>query len=153
MPEHRSELYALLSQVRTCFNLLKTLAETLHADSGISPSMRAVLEALHDEDRQTVPAIARAKGVSRQHIQTIADALQAAGHVCVVANPAHRRSPLLCLTKKGRGRFADIRRRETAPLARLAAAVPSGDLGRARGVLADINRRLVAEISKGAKSD
>ena len=50
---------------------------------------------------QTVPALARSRPVSRQHIQTLADAMAADGLVAFRANPAHKRSPLVMITAKG----------------------------------------------------
>src|SRR6185295_2962392 len=47
---------------------------------------------------QTVPALARSRPVSRQHIQTLADAMAAEGLLAFKPNPAHKRSPLVTLT-------------------------------------------------------
>ena len=46
MTPKEMELMALIGQVRTCFNRLKALAEELHEDLGVNPSMRAVMETL-----------------------------------------------------------------------------------------------------------
>ena len=50
---------------------------------------------------QTVPALARSRPVSRQHIQTLADAMAADGLVAFRPNPAHKRSQLVAITGKG----------------------------------------------------
>jgi DNA-binding MarR family transcriptional regulator len=60
-----------------------------------------VLRSLRLEGPQTVPALARSRPVSRQHVQTLADAMAADGLVALKPNPAHKRSQLVTLTAKG----------------------------------------------------
>jgi DNA-binding MarR family transcriptional regulator len=60
-----------------------------------------LLRSLKMEGPQTVPALARTRPVSRQHIQTLADAMAADGLIAFKPNPAHKRSPLMTLTAKG----------------------------------------------------
>lgn len=142
-------LTALIREVRSCFNQLKTLAERLHEDLGVNPSMRAVMESLAAGGAQTVPEIARSKGVSRQHIQSIMNVLLADGLVEARDNPAHRRSPRFELTRRGRATFATIAGREQAPLRRIAAALPVQALCDAREALVRLNAELATEIAKG----
>jgi DNA-binding MarR family transcriptional regulator len=59
---------------------------------------------------QTVPDMARSRPVSRQHCQTIANALEAQGLVEFIDNPKHRKSKLVRATKKGRVRFQSMRK-------------------------------------------
>jgi DNA-binding MarR family transcriptional regulator len=143
-------LLAVFAQVRTCFNQLKALTEQLHEDLGVSPSMRAVMEALAARGQQTVPDIAKGKRVSRQHIQTIMNSLQAEGLVDPFDNPAHRRSPRFDLTSKGRRVFAKIEEREKEPLRRLALASSSESLEEVQDALIVLNQKLASEISKGS---
>jgi DNA-binding MarR family transcriptional regulator len=126
--------------VRTCFNQLKALAERLHEELGVNPSMRAVMEALATGGRQTVPDIAKSRAVSRQHIQTIMNALVANGLVKVFENPAHKRSPLFDLSAKDRATFAAIAQKEKEPLRRLANALSPESLKQAQEVLLRLNR-------------
>jgi len=144
-----SDLPALIREVRTCFNQLKSLADRLHQDLGINPSMRAVMESLADTAGQTVPEIARGKGVSRQHIQSVMNVLLDEGLVAARQNPAHKRSPQFELTRQGRAIFATIAGREQAPLGRLASALPGPALRQAQGTLAALNAELAKEIAKG----
>jgi DNA-binding MarR family transcriptional regulator len=60
-----------------------------------------LLRSLKMEGPQTVPALARTRPVSRQHIQTLADVMAADGLIAFKPNPAHKRSPLMTLTAKG----------------------------------------------------
>jgi DNA-binding MarR family transcriptional regulator len=69
-----------------------------------------ILRMLVKDGPQTVPEMARSRPVSRQHCQTIANALEAQGLVEFVDNPKHRKSKLVRATKKGRARFQSMRK-------------------------------------------
>lgn len=144
MTPEAQRLVSVIGRIRTCFNLLKGLADALHRDLGVTGSMRAVMEALDGESPQTVPRMARAKGVSRQHIQVIVDALVGAGLAALHDNPAHRRSPLVALTEAGSAAFAEIRRREERLLDALADGLSAADLEAAAAALAALEERLRA---------
>ncbi len=147
MTEKEVRLYALFTEIRACFNRLRTLADDLHADIGVNPSMRAVMEVLNGSGKMTVPEIARQRGVSRQHVQTVMNSLESEGYVEPFDNPAHRRSPLFGLTAAGKSVFEEMARREVVPLQRLAAAIPEETIARAETSLRDIGRLLEREIS------
>lgn len=153
MASKQEKLTAVCRQVRTCFNRLKAVADTLHEDLGVTASMRAVMEALADRSPQTVPAIAAAKSVSRQHIQIIMNDLDRAGLVASSPNPGHRRSPHFALTPKGRDIFKVIARREREPLARVAASMSADSLEHALAALAELNERLADELAVSSPPD
>lgn len=69
-----------------------------------------VLRTLVKEGPNTVPDIARSRPVSRQHCQTICNALEAQGLVEFVENPKHKKSKLVRATKKGRDRFQSMKK-------------------------------------------
>ena len=69
-----------------------------------------ILRTLVLEGPLTVPDMARSRPVSRQHCQTIANALDAKGLVEFVENPKHKKSKLVRITKKGRERFQSLRK-------------------------------------------
>lgn len=69
-----------------------------------------ILRTLVKEGAMTVPEMARSRPVSRQHCQTIANALEAQGLVEFVDNPKHKRSKLVQVTRKGRERFESMRK-------------------------------------------
>jgi DNA-binding MarR family transcriptional regulator len=118
---NRAELlHAVIDETRRLFHRLANAAERAHADLGLTASQRAVLEALASAGPQSVPQIARAKGVSRQHIQTIANALVDAALIETRDNPAHQRSPLLALTPEGERCFQQVQQREQTILSELA---------------------------------
>jgi len=149
MTEHHAALEALIREIRTAFNQMKDLAERLHADLGITPSMRAVLEAFVQQAPRTVPEVAREKGVSRQHVQTVANTLVEAGLLTPQDNPGHKRSPFYRPTEEGTRLFAAIRAREAAPLARLATALPPSEVAQATRLLARMNETLKTLIPEG----
>lgn len=103
--------------VRHLFHQLRAVAEAASpADEGFTASHRGVLESLASQGPQTVPALARARPVARQHIQVLVNDLSALGLVETRPNPAHKRSPLVDLTPAGRRRFDAIRRAESQAL-------------------------------------
>lgn len=145
----QAELIALIREIRIAFGRLRDSSDILHEDASVTTAMRAVLELLEEGGPQTVPHMARARNVSRQHIQQLVDALVAAGLVEPVANPAHRRSVLLALSQKGRAAFAAMRRREALALKTMLAMLDGVDLAATRAGLADLNAAL-ARLDAGA---
>jgi DNA-binding MarR family transcriptional regulator len=130
-----ADLYDLTLAVRRVFNALKATGDALHADLGVSAAMRAVMESLAGAGPRTVPQIARAKGVTRQHIQVLADHLVEAGLARFQPNAAHRRSDLLALTPQGERLFAQMRRREAGVLSAAAAVFRQADVRAATDLL------------------
>jgi DNA-binding MarR family transcriptional regulator len=143
----------LIRQVRTCFNQLRTLAENLAADLDVNPSMRAIIESLSQRGPCTVPDLAQERGTSRQHIQTVINALLDQGHVRREDNPEHKRSLLYMLTTQGEEVFSEIQRREKAPMRELTAALEQADIAAAGEVLARLNLELECIINKGEPND
>jgi DNA-binding MarR family transcriptional regulator len=106
--------------------------------------MRAVLELVLHSGALSVPAIARAQGVSRQHVQVQVDALVAADLVAPQPNPAHKRSPLIALTAQGRAMIENMRAEELRAFARLQTGVSDEALAEAAQVLAACRAALVS---------
>ncbi len=143
------KMIALTSAIRAVFNRLKALGDDLHGDLEVTAAMRAVMETLSAEGAMTVPQIARLKGVTRQHIQLLADALAEAGLAAVKENPAHRRSSLIALTDKGKRTFAKMRAREVPVVANIANEFDGQDLDRATALLT----RLAARLNERSKQE
>jgi DNA-binding MarR family transcriptional regulator len=117
-----------IEAVRRLFHALAGADGRARDESGITASMRAVLEVLHEGGPRPVPRIARVLGVSRQHVQVVANALMAAGLVETIGNPDHLRSPLLRASPAGARVCEAVRRREGRLLAEAAKRIPGGDL-------------------------
>jgi len=125
----------LLNETRLLFQALKQWAETLHGGLEPSAPMRAVLELLLLGGPATVPRMARARGMSRQHIQQQVDALLDHGFTERQDNPAHKRSPVIALTDAGRALIQSLRADEFNALARIQAGVSDNATAEAAQVL------------------
>ncbi len=98
MYEHISSLF---DEARLMIHRSVVVVDRLHHGTGVSVPMRAVLEYLQANGEHTVSAVARARSVSRQHIQTIVNDLLDAELVERRDNPNHLRAPLIRLTRRG----------------------------------------------------
>lgn len=129
VPEARAQpLQQAILAVRRLFHALAGTAGRSHAELGITASMRAVMETLHERGPRTVPQVAREQDVSRQHIQVVVNGLLEAGLVACLDNPDHLRSPIVRLSAAGTRAVESIRRREERLLADLAKRIPGADL-------------------------
>jgi DNA-binding MarR family transcriptional regulator len=135
-----ADIQTITGEVRRLFQVLKAIADGLHQEAGLNASTRAVMEALADRPR-TVPEIARQKSVTRQHIQLLVDELAKSDLVELRPNPAHARSPLIALTRKGEALFAAVRRREVPIFDRLAAGIDQRKAAVTVQTLAALRRR------------
>jgi DNA-binding MarR family transcriptional regulator len=111
-----ADVEALADEVRLHYHALARLAGALHGALKVTAPMRAVLDYLQAQGPTPVPRIARSRGVSRQHIQTIVNDLLDEGLVELRDNPAHRRSCLVALTAVGDATIAGIRDTERSVL-------------------------------------
>ena len=126
-----SEIFLLADIVRVVpllFHRLRAIGDDLHARYGVTTPMRGVMQSLFDGGPQTVPQMAAARPVSRQHIQTQVDALASRGLVATVPNPAHKRSSHIALTDTGREIFESMRKKEIETLSSLLGDFSSAEL-------------------------
>jgi DNA-binding MarR family transcriptional regulator len=144
-------LGAVIDETRSLFHGLKAVANELHADDRISAGKRGVLLSLHHLGPQTVPQMARARPVSRQHIQSLVNPLSEAGYVEFVENPVHRGSPLVRMTKSGIALTARILEREAEPLSRAVAQVSQSELETTIETLKKINAFFQSGKWRGGK--
>ncbi|MBM3557504.1 MAG: MarR family transcriptional regulator [Alphaproteobacteria bacterium] len=141
MDEREDAARSLLLGLRKAFHAISALGEAVHQGSGITLGMRGVMESLFRQGPATVPALARSRPVSRQHIQALVGRLLELGLVEALANPAHRRSVLIALSDKGAKVFAALERREKAPLARLFDGMRPEDVARTGRILEGLHGR------------
>jgi DNA-binding MarR family transcriptional regulator len=92
------------------------------------------LRTLAKEGPMTVPEMARSRPVSRQHCQTICNALEGQGLVEFVDNPKHKKSKLVRVTKKGRARFDSMRKQFIDAAAIYSPLFTTGELNAATDV-------------------
>lgn len=131
-----------MDEVRLLMHAAARFVEELHTDLDVSTPERAVLEFLVRNGSTTVPDIARARGVSRQHIQTIVNGLLARSLVQTAINPAHRRSSLLVLTAGGSALIEEMLDRERLVMADRLEGITEASMTEAADVLAAVRSRL-----------
>jgi DNA-binding MarR family transcriptional regulator len=137
----------LFDEVRLLWNLLVQTGERLHADERITMAMRAILEFLVLRAPATVPEIARARYVTRLHIQEVVNTLAERGLVEMADN----RAPPLRLTRltpMGKKTIERIRRREQRVYRKLELGVRPSDLERSVRTLHSL-RNVLAELDAG----
>jgi DNA-binding MarR family transcriptional regulator len=132
----------LMDEVRLLMHGAVRFVDGLHADLAVSTPERAVLEFLVRNGATTVPDVARARGVSRQHIQTIVNGLLDRQLVETVRNPAHRRSSLVALTADGRRLIEEMLRREHDAMAERLAGIDPAAMVQTADLLAEVRARL-----------
>ena len=132
----------VFDQTVSLFHLLRALAEQVHEHGELTSGLRGILRGLDQLGPQTVPQMARARPVSRQHIQLLVNQLEADGLVELVENIAHKRSRLVRLTPKGKAYLEAMYRREYDVYATLALDVPEEALRGAADVLHSLHDAL-----------
>ena len=108
----QKELMSLFDEVRLTFNTLATITDALHQAEGITVGMRAVMEFIEKNGAHTVPEIARARGVTRQRIQILANDLVEKDFAVLLENPTHKRSAKLDLSQKGQAAMKRMAKHE-----------------------------------------
>ena len=142
MPVKNETAYEVVWLIRRLFRAMAAAADDYLADAGISVAERAVLEFLHADEALSVPAIARRYNVSRQHVQVTVNSLIEKGLVRRVANPKHKRSHLIRLSRLGRDAFREIRRNEAAIVGELFADIDEPGLRATRQTLGTLLEKL-----------
>ncbi len=136
---HEDITRELLNQVQIAAGRFTEASAAVYRDLGVTGAMKQVLARIAATGRRaTVPHLARFEGVSRQHVQTLADRLADRGLIVFEPNPLHARSPLVILTPKGRAVVETVRECEDALVAELASVLPS-DVATALAVLRRLN--------------
>lgn len=103
----------LVVEVFRVNGLLLSAGDDLTRDLGLSSARWQILGALELAARPlTVSQIARNMGLVRQSVQRIADDLARDEFVSFGPNPDHRRAKLVAQTKKGRGAYNAVMRRQ-----------------------------------------
>jgi len=124
------------------FHRMRKAAEQLHGQGSMSGGRRSILREIDRLGARTVPQMARARPVSRQHIQALVNELLRDGHVGLTENPAHRRSRLVRLTSRGEAVLKEMNRREARALRCLEMSVAETDLEAAAAALRAVRRAL-----------
>ena len=151
-PKKLESLEGLIGESLALAVGLRSAAESIHADLGITPGTRVLLATLAEIGPATVPRIARARGVSRQHVQTVVNSFLKRGWVKRTKNPEHERSQLVHLTRDGRRLLKEMDRRERRTWRLLELEVKRADLDAASAVLSRVRRLLDSDAMRRAVS-
>lgn len=133
---------SLIDETRLLFHRMKVAAEQLHVAEEITAGMRGVLFSLDRSGPLTVPQMAKARPVSRQHIQMLVNPLLERRCVELVENPAHKRSKLIRLTAKGQRLVDRMRKRESKVLVALGSGMSESQLRSATATLRSLREAL-----------
>jgi DNA-binding MarR family transcriptional regulator len=144
--EHSRELARLFDETVRLYLRLSALSARIHGGGQLSGPRRTVLVGLARTGPQTVAHMARGRAQSRQRFQPLVNALLRDGLVRAVPNAAHKQSPLIELTPRGRREVARIHDIEGRGRGRVAVGISAYRLARSAAVLravsADIEREL-----------
>ena len=143
---HNSDLYQLLTAAREVHALWQAQAARRTPAQSLTFAERGVLEILVRDGAQSVPGIARARLVSRQHIQKLVDELARKRLVELHPNPAHKTSPLVDATIDGERAYTVAASGEAETLSEIAPHLATENLGDALAAL-----RALAEALKSAR--
>jgi DNA-binding MarR family transcriptional regulator len=146
----QAELYALIREVRRLFHRLANATDRLHRGLKVKTAQRAILEELVEREERSVPELARAKGVTRQHVQVVANELLSAGLIEARVNPAHQRSQLLAPTSAGRQLFEAMRSREERLLQAVVERLPARRLSPLAATLRQIGDAVDESLARWA---
>ena len=145
----------VIDETRQLFHRLRDAAEQLHEANRLTAGERAVLVELAEQGPRTVPYMARARPVSRQHIQTLVNLLLKRSLAELAENPNHQRSKFVQLTGKGRALAKTVRAWEVKVLAQLSREFDPEELEQTAKILSRVGdlfegQRFSTERKKGA---
>jgi DNA-binding MarR family transcriptional regulator len=129
----------LFAESSLLFHRMRAFNDMIHGPEGITDAMRGVLLTIHSKGPQTVPHMAKARPVSRQHIQQVVNALEKEGFVELIPNPRHKRSKLVALTDQGKLAVHSMEEREIEILDNFAQHVPLTQIERGAILLHQLN--------------
>jgi DNA-binding MarR family transcriptional regulator len=133
------------------FHRMKLVVQQLHGGGEMAAGKRGILKGIEIRGPQTIPQMARARPVSRQHIRAVVEPLVAEGLVEYADNPDHKRSKIVRMTPAGLARLEEINRREKKFFARLGAEFDPQKLAEAAETLRAL-RELLAGREWGTGS-
>jgi DNA-binding MarR family transcriptional regulator len=125
---------------------LLAAGDRLVADLGLTSARWQVIGAIALAGHpQTVPAVARTMGLTRQAVQRLINELMADGLVEARPNPGHRRARLFSLTNAGASAFEAATARQAPWAEALAAGRSAAEIVAAEATLRALRDRLEAQ--------
>lgn len=141
-PTREQDLAQILALLRLVPSDLADAYQRLHEAAGVNRSELTVLERLADDGAATVPDLARAQGVSRQHVQQVCNRLAEKELIAWGRNPAHKRSRLAAVTNEGYKTVDQARMRESRFMLTLAGQFSASALDMTRRTLESLRTML-----------
>jgi DNA-binding MarR family transcriptional regulator len=111
-----SSFNSMINETVSLFHRLRIVADQIHHRGKMTGALRSILRGLDKLGEQTVPQMARSRSVSRQHVQALVTQLVKERLVELIANPAHKRSPMARLTPLGKKTVDAMNRNEAGLL-------------------------------------
>lgn len=140
-PHVRGELRAVVDETIALYLRMKWVSEQIYEQDARGGARRGILRGLVRYGAQTVAAMARARDVSRQHVQKVVDAMLDDGLVELLENPRHRRSHLVSATARGEALVRRMDQTDDRVLAGACGGVATRDL--------DITARTLRAMREG----
>ena len=134
------------------YHRMRWISEQVYGDEGRSTARRGILRGLVRYGAQTVPALARARSVTRQHVQEVVDALLAHDLVVLEPNPAHKRTPLVRATQNGEALVREMDEIDAGVLGAVSNAVPPRDMELTARTLRTLRNAFEVQSSRWRRS-
>jgi DNA-binding MarR family transcriptional regulator len=151
-PDQAHELRVLFDECVLLYLRLTALAAQIHRKGPLSGPRRTVLVSLAESGPQTVAQMARRRAQSRQRFQPLVNALMADGLLEAVPNAAHKQSPLIVLTPRGRKTVERIHKIEQAGRAALKINATPAKIAESVAVLREVRQALEGVLADPAAS-
>ncbi len=152
-PHGPDALAALVDETVLLDQRMQWVAERIYGEDGKRGTRRGLLRGLVRYGAQTVPALARARSVTRQNVQPVVDALVADGLAELSPNPRHSRSPLVVATPRGAELVAEWDRTTARVLAAVGRGLSPRDLEIAARTLRTVRERFETRLRWQAALD
>ncbi len=138
-----SQITAIWLEIFRLNGRLVAAGDALVADLGLTSARWQILGAVALSGRpQTVSAIARRMGLTRQAVQRVVNDMTERGLIAMIDNPADRRARLVTLTETGRDAYAAAIARQIPWANETGRDIPPARLSDALDVLRMIGQRL-----------
>jgi len=152
-PHGSDALAALVDETILLDQRMQWVAERIYGEDGKRGTRRGLLRGLVRYGAQTVPALARARSVTRQNVQPVVDALVADGLAELAPNPRHSRSPLVVATSRGVALVAEWDRTTARVLAAVGRGLSPRDIAIAARTLRTVRERFETRLRWQAALD
>src|SRR5215813_12728363 len=140
-----SPINSLVNETVLFFHRLRIVADQIHHRGETTGALRSILRSLDKLGEQTVPQMARARSVSRQHVQSRVNELVEEGLVELTPNPAHKRSPMARLTPLGKKTVDAMNQNEARLLSKADLGASDKDLREAAETLRTVRAYFESE--------